>query len=260
MRPRVSACPVRFLIHVHSKDSSIHTGPDAARGHERADANETAHRTRHTSRTHGTRADAATRGRPARRTASESREAAPTAPPPPRAYAQLARPPIAASALSALSSIRISSRHPGSARACARSRILLRPVSRPRDLKQIWPYKVARALAKKNMCNQEGATLPHTQPPHARSIERRAPGRAQELMSHMSDRPRDATGKALPRLYHSACAVQHRCDGRSPCPTEASIVHAGVPTQAAAESCERGVHEHDSLARTSSVRVPIPSH
>ena len=39
-----------------------------------------------------------------------------------RAYALLARPPIAASALSALSSIRISSRHPGSARACARSR------------------------------------------------------------------------------------------------------------------------------------------
>ena len=60
----------------------------------------------------------------ARRQARAKRPRSPS----PRAYARLARPPIASSALSALSSILIASRWPGSARACVQSRVA-RPTS-----------------------------------------------------------------------------------------------------------------------------------
>ena len=109
---------------------SIHTTPDA-RGHERRGRGRGRDGTSHAAhlkdtqdsrrRSHAGETGAQNGKRKPRGRAHRATRHA-------RAYAQLARPPIAASALSALSSIRISSRHPGSARACARSRIA-RPTS-----------------------------------------------------------------------------------------------------------------------------------
>ena len=123
---RAASSPLPLsLCHV-----SIHTTPDA-RGHERRGrgrGRDGTSCTRHTySRTHMGLAQTQPRGGD-RRAERQAKAERPRPPRHARAYAQLARPPIAASALRALSSIRISSRHPGSARACTRSRIA-RPTS-----------------------------------------------------------------------------------------------------------------------------------